>query len=86
MLQPWQVVLILANLAVRLATPVKLGQGQDRSGEDSSEEQEADISGSLAPRVVTRKFIIGCDIWEAIKENVDNAMHIVETWWLLCTV
>ena len=36
MLQPWPVVLLLATLAVSLATPVQLGQGQEVSSDNNS--------------------------------------------------
>ena len=72
MLQPWPVVLLLATLAVRLATPVRPEDSGDTSSESQDVVKDSGNRGSLAPRVVTMKVYVGRDIWEAIKEEVDT--------------
>ena len=72
MLQPWPVVLLLATLAVRLATPVRPEDSGDTSGDSHDVVKDSGNRGFLAPRVVTMKVYVGLDIWEAIKEEVDT--------------
>ena len=71
-LQPWPVVLLLATLAVRLATPVRPEDSGDTSSESPDVVKDSGNGGSLSPRVVTMKVYVGRDIWEAIKEEVDT--------------
>ena len=71
-MQPWPVVLLLATLAVRLATPVRPEDSGDTSSESQDVVKDSGNSRSLAPRVVTIKVYVGRDIWEAIKEEVDT--------------
>ena len=72
MLQPWPVVLLLAALAVRLATPVRPEDSGDTSSEVQDVVKESESSGSLAPRVVTMKVYVSREMWEATKDLVDT--------------
>ena len=71
-MQPWPVVLLLATLAVRLATPVRPEDSGDTSSEVQDVVKKSGSGGSLAPRVVTMKVYVGRDIWEATREEVDT--------------